>query len=91
MDDPAQWLGFEVIWPHLMPSNIRECAEEEPRQLMVDRVRYLGKRGELQAARDLATDLDELWTNEILDADDEQVQVRVLRRGRTEELSGTVR
>ncbi|MEE1763054.1 FxSxx-COOH system tetratricopeptide repeat protein [Streptomyces sp. SP18BB07] len=73
VDDPAQWLGFEVIWPHLMPSNIRECAEEEPRQLMVDRVRYLGKRGELQAARDLATDLDELWTNEILDADDEQV------------------
>ncbi|UUU23387.1 FxSxx-COOH system tetratricopeptide repeat protein [Streptomyces sp. DSM 40750] len=72
VDDPAQWLGFEVIWPHLTPSKIRECAEEEPRQLMVDRVRYLGRRGELHAARTLATQLDEKWT-EFAEVDDEQI------------------
>jgi hypothetical protein len=73
VDDPAQWLGFEVIWPHLTPSNIRECSEEQPRQLMVDRVRYLWKRGELHAARTLATQLDEFWTTEFPDVNDEQV------------------
>ncbi|MFJ3226318.1 FxSxx-COOH system tetratricopeptide repeat protein [Streptomyces sp. NPDC086783] len=73
VDDPSQWPGFEVIWPHLTPSNIRECAEEEPRQLMVDRVRYLWKRGELHAARTLAAQLDEFWTTEFPDANDEQI------------------
>lgn len=73
VDDPAQWPGLEVIWPHLTPSKIRECTNEEPRQLMVDRVRYLGKRGELHAARTLATQLHELWTNEFGDRDDEQI------------------
>jgi tetratricopeptide (TPR) repeat protein len=73
VDDPAQWAGYEVIWPHLTPSNIRNCSEEQPRQLMVDRVRYLWKRGELHAARTLATQLDEFWTTEFPDANDEQI------------------
>ncbi|WP_200305259.1 FxSxx-COOH system tetratricopeptide repeat protein [Streptomyces adelaidensis] len=73
VDDPAQWPGLEVIWPHLTPSNIRECTKEEPRQLMVDRVRYLGRRGELHAARTLATKLHELWTDAFGDRDDEQI------------------
>ncbi|MEU1039630.1 FxSxx-COOH system tetratricopeptide repeat protein [Streptomyces sp. NPDC005551] len=73
VDNPAQWPGFEAIWPHLVPSNVRECAEEEPRQLMVDRIRYLWKRGELHAARTLGTQLNEFWTTEFPDADDEQI------------------
>ncbi|MFF6780931.1 FxSxx-COOH system tetratricopeptide repeat protein [Streptomyces sp. NPDC012510] len=73
VDDPWQWPGLEVIWPHLTPSGIRECTKEEPRQLMVDRVRYLGRRGELHAARTLATQLHELWTTEFGDRDDEQI------------------
>jgi len=73
VDDPAKWPEFEVIWPHLVPSNIRECAEEEPRQLMVDRMRYLWKRGELHLARTLGTQLNEFWSNEFPDSNDEQV------------------
>ncbi|BBC34612.1 hypothetical protein SGFS_059060 [Streptomyces graminofaciens] len=73
VDDPLQWPGFEVIWPHLTPSNIRNCSEEEPRQLMVDRVRYLWKRGDLHAARTLSTQLNEFWTTEFPDANDEQI------------------
>ncbi|MEU1273826.1 FxSxx-COOH system tetratricopeptide repeat protein [Streptomyces sp. NPDC005799] len=73
VDDPAQWPGFEVIWPHLVPSQIRECAEEEPRQLMVDRMRYLWKRGELHVARTLGTQLNEFWSTEFPDSNDEQI------------------
>ncbi|WP_406217784.1 FxSxx-COOH system tetratricopeptide repeat protein [Streptomyces canus] len=73
VDDPAQWPGFEVIWPHLAPSRIRECAEEEPRQLMVDRMRYLWKRGELHLARTLGTQLNEFWSTEFADSNEEQI------------------
>ncbi|WP_060906744.1 FxSxx-COOH system tetratricopeptide repeat protein [Streptomyces scabiei] len=73
VDDPAQWPGLEVIWPHLTPSNIRSCTQDEPRQLMVDRVRYLNRRGELQAARTQAIQLHELWTDAFGDRDDEQI------------------
>ncbi|CAM5441149.1 MULTISPECIES: FxSxx-COOH system tetratricopeptide repeat protein [Streptomyces] len=73
VDDPAKWPEFEVIWPHLVPSNIRECAEEEPRQLMVDRMRYLWKRGELHLARTLGTQLNEFWSTEFADSNDEQI------------------
>jgi tetratricopeptide (TPR) repeat protein len=73
VDDPAKWPEFEVIWPHLVPSNIRECAEEEPRQLMVDRMRYLWKRGELHLARTLGSQLDEFWSTEFPDSNDEQI------------------
>lgn len=73
LDDPAQWPGYEVIWPHLTPSNIRNCSEEDPRQLMVYRVRYLWKRGDLHAARTLSTQLNEFWSGEFPDATDEQI------------------
>ncbi|WP_055712790.1 FxSxx-COOH system tetratricopeptide repeat protein [Streptomyces torulosus] len=73
LDDPAQWPGFEVIWPHLTPSNIRNCSEEDPRQLMVYRVRYLWKRGDLHAARTLSSQLNEFWSGEFRDANDEPV------------------
>ncbi|WP_405819306.1 FxSxx-COOH system tetratricopeptide repeat protein [Streptomyces sp. NBC_01390] len=73
VDDPTEWPKFEAIWPHLVPSNVRECSEEEPRQLMVDRVRYLSKRGDLHAARLLGTQLNEFWTTEFPDANDEQI------------------
>ncbi|MFF7263000.1 FxSxx-COOH system tetratricopeptide repeat protein [Streptomyces sp. NPDC008159] len=76
VDDPTQRPGFEMIWPHLTPSNIRECTEDEPRHLMADRLRYLWRRGELQAARDLATQLDELWTREFPVPDEHILNLR---------------
>ena len=28
INDPANWPGFELIWPHLAPSQAEECREE---------------------------------------------------------------
>lgn len=61
INDPANWPAFEMIWPHLGPSTAEECREEKPRQLLVDRVRYLWKRGELEPARVLAEQLLDGW------------------------------
>ncbi|MBP0448887.1 tetratricopeptide repeat protein [Kitasatospora sp. RG8] len=70
-DDPANWPAFEEIWPHLYPSQAHVCDESETRTLLIDRVRYLWKRGEMAQALDLGRSLEELWV-EKLGEDDRQ-------------------
>ncbi|WP_409000446.1 FxSxx-COOH system tetratricopeptide repeat protein [Streptomyces europaeiscabiei] len=60
-DNPDSWPLFETIWPHLQVSGVRDCDEPEPRRLLIDRVRYLWKRGGFTAAAQLAQDLLEQW------------------------------
>ncbi|MFE9629714.1 FxSxx-COOH system tetratricopeptide repeat protein [Streptomyces sp. NPDC006463] len=71
IDDPESWPRFNMIWPHLTPSEARFCREPEPRRLMIDRVRYLWKRGDFKAAYALGEELRETW-KETLDKDDLQ-------------------
>jgi hypothetical protein len=61
-DNPENWPRFDLIWPHLTPSEAAECIEEDTRQLLMDRLRYLWKRGELELALRFGKDLAELWT-----------------------------
>ncbi|MFC1405968.1 MULTISPECIES: FxSxx-COOH system tetratricopeptide repeat protein [Streptacidiphilus] len=62
IDDWASWPDFERIWPHLGPSLAQDCDESEVRQLLIDRVRYLWKRGELEVAQELGHRLEDAWT-----------------------------
>ncbi|GHF63173.1 hypothetical protein GCM10018790_46260 [Kitasatospora xanthocidica] len=71
IDDPANWPAFDDIWPHLGACTTYDCEEPRPRELLVDRVRYLWKRGELQRADSLCDSLVPLWTAK-LGADDPQ-------------------
>ncbi|WP_095934110.1 FxSxx-COOH system tetratricopeptide repeat protein [Streptomyces sp. Tue6028] len=61
IDDPETWARFAVIWPHLSASDARNCTEAPTRRLLIDRVRYLWKRGEFAGAQALAEDLLEHW------------------------------
>ncbi|GAA0390263.1 hypothetical protein GCM10009530_46870 [Microbispora corallina] len=61
VDDPDNWVRYDIIWQHLGPSRARECKEEETRQLLTDRVRYLWKRGDFEAARELGDFLADYW------------------------------
>jgi MinD-like ATPase involved in chromosome partitioning or flagellar assembly len=61
-DDPGNWPRYTWIWPHLMPSRAAECEDELTRQLLIDHVRYMWLRGDLDVGMNLATQLDELWT-----------------------------
>jgi MinD-like ATPase involved in chromosome partitioning or flagellar assembly len=70
-DDPENWPRYDEIWPHLTPSKASECGEEETRQLLIDRVRYLWKRGEFAASLAVGRRLEEAWT-EMLGPDDRQ-------------------
>jgi MinD-like ATPase involved in chromosome partitioning or flagellar assembly len=60
-DDPENWPRYDLIWPHLGPSEADECDEEETRQLLIDRVRYLWKRGEFDSALTFGHRLEEGW------------------------------
>ena len=75
-DDPANWPVFEQIWPHLTPSRAHDCDGAETRQLLIDRVSYLWKRGELDLARTLGQDLDEAWTARFGEADRQTLLLR---------------
>ncbi|MFC1443143.1 FxSxx-COOH system tetratricopeptide repeat protein [Streptacidiphilus sp. N1-10] len=76
-DDPRNWPQFELIWPHLGPSNAEYCDEPDTRGLLIDRVRYLWKRGELDRAEDLGRRLDAAWTEKLGDDDKQTLQLRL--------------
>ncbi|MFJ3712070.1 FxSxx-COOH system tetratricopeptide repeat protein [Streptomyces sp. NPDC090053] len=65
IDNPDTWPDFAPIWPHLGPSEARLCKDPETRRLMIDRVRYLWKRGDFATALALANDLREVWREEL--------------------------
>ncbi|MFJ4672590.1 FxSxx-COOH system tetratricopeptide repeat protein [Kitasatospora purpeofusca] len=73
-DDPANWPVFETIWPHLAPSGAEDCDDADTRQLLIDRVRYLRTRGDLDAALQLGRTLDTHWSTK-LGEDDRQTLV----------------
>ncbi|WP_443035282.1 FxSxx-COOH system tetratricopeptide repeat protein [Streptomyces sp. BE20] len=75
-DDPANWPAFDEIWPHLSPSKAHNCDEADTRQLLIDRVRYLWKRGELDRARDLGHALDDEWTRKLGENDRQTLLLR---------------
>jgi MinD-like ATPase involved in chromosome partitioning or flagellar assembly len=70
-DDPENWPRYDLIWPHLGPSRAEQCDEEETRQLLIDRVRYLWKRGEFDSALTFGHRLEETWLV-LLGSDDRQ-------------------
>ncbi|WP_082598028.1 MULTISPECIES: FxSxx-COOH system tetratricopeptide repeat protein [unclassified Kitasatospora] len=78
-DNPANWPRFEKIWPHLAPSRAQDCDERETRELLIDRVRYLWKRTDLDKARTLAEQLDATWTSR-LGGEQDEGEARHLRR-----------
>ncbi|RST18641.1 tetratricopeptide repeat protein [Streptomyces sp. WAC05374] len=71
IDNPETWPRFATIWPHLGTSEARYCKEPETRRLLIDRVRYLWKRGDWQTAGTLAEDLRDAW-RDMLGNDDLQ-------------------
>ncbi len=61
VDDPDTWPWFAVLWPHLEPSEAADCADPATRALLVDRVRYLWRRGDPGSALALARELGDRW------------------------------
>ncbi|MFJ9697381.1 FxSxx-COOH system tetratricopeptide repeat protein [Kitasatospora sp. NPDC101183] len=76
---PADWPVIEEIWPHLGASGVEECDQPEPRQLLIDRVRYLWRRGDHRHADDLAVALLPLWAEHLGENDPQHLRLRFQR------------
>ncbi|WP_214325435.1 FxSxx-COOH system tetratricopeptide repeat protein [Nonomuraea sediminis] len=64
-DDPEMWALYDQIWPHLEPSQAVGSSREETRQLLLDRVRYLWQRGELEEGVEFAGTVHRVWEDRI--------------------------
>ena len=64
-DDPENWPRYDLIWPHLSGSEAATCDFEDTRRLLIDRVRYLWKRGEYEEALDSGREFEEQWRRKI--------------------------
>jgi hypothetical protein len=64
-DDPDNWSRYGLIWPHLMPSRAPDCEDERTRQLLIDYVRYLWLRSDLDVGLSLAYQLEAQWVRKL--------------------------
>ena len=70
-DNPSNWHQYDLLWPHLGPSRAAECDDDDTRQLLIDRMRYLWRRRAFDEALSFGSRLAALWTGR-LGADDMQ-------------------
>ncbi|ASW54132.1 FxSxx-COOH system tetratricopeptide repeat protein [Plantactinospora sp. KBS50] len=61
VDNPETWRRFRAIWPHLEISRAVNCPDEGVRQLLIDRLRYLWRRGGLAQAEEFSLRVEAGW------------------------------
>lgn len=61
VDDPQTWRRYRAIWPHLRPSEAMWSADTQVRQLLIERVRYLRQRDDLERGKRRAEEIQRAW------------------------------
>jgi tetratricopeptide (TPR) repeat protein len=61
VDDPQTWRRYRAIWPHLSPSGAMWSADTLVRQLLIERVRYLRQRDDLERGKRRAEEIQRAW------------------------------
>ena len=61
VDDPQTWRRYRAIWPHLSPSGAMWSADTQVRQLLIERVRYLRQRDDLERGKRRAEEIQRAW------------------------------
>ncbi|MFC7385233.1 FxSxx-COOH system tetratricopeptide repeat protein [Sphaerisporangium rhizosphaerae] len=76
VDNPVNWSRYDEIWPHLGPSKAADCDDEETRRLLIDRVRYLWRRGEFESSLEMGNRLEQTWNVKLGRGDRQTVHLR---------------
>jgi tetratricopeptide (TPR) repeat protein len=79
VDDPDSWPRFRMLWSHLDASGAAACPEESVRSLLIDRVRYVWRRGTVVQAEREARRILAGW-HALLDDLGEDADLLALRR-----------
>ena len=61
VDDPQTWRRYRAIWPHLRPSEAMWSADTRVRQLLIERVRYIRQRDDLERGKRRAEEIQRAW------------------------------
>jgi len=61
VDDPQTWPKYRQIWPHLRPAEVEQSVKEQVRELLLDRVRYLRLRDDLEPGNRRALTVERTW------------------------------
>jgi tetratricopeptide (TPR) repeat protein len=81
-DNPVSWDRFRMIWPHLEVIRATTCQDGAVRQLMIDRVRYLWRRGDLEQGISFGERVAQTWRDllktEMAEADREALRLQIL-------------
>lgn len=78
VDDPATWSRYQLIWPHLEPTEVVASGDERVRQLTIDRIRYLNIFGDYARAVTEGNKAAADWER-MLEAEKEPAAARTLR------------
>jgi tetratricopeptide (TPR) repeat protein/CO dehydrogenase nickel-insertion accessory protein CooC1 len=69
VEDPATWASFRPLWPHLGASEASSCTDESVRALLVDRVRYLWRRGDYTQGENFGLEVAATWQQRLSELD----------------------
>jgi hypothetical protein len=62
VDDPQTWPRYRLIWPHLTPSGAMRSTDNTVRDLLIERVRYLWRRDDLERGSRRGKEIEDAWT-----------------------------
>lgn len=79
VDDPQTWPRYRLIWPHLNPSGAMWSEDQQVRELLIERVRYLRQRDDLERGRRRAEEIQGAWRTMLARGPDPEM-ARALRR-----------
>lgn len=78
VDDSATWSRYQLIWPHLEPTEVVASSDERVRQLIIDRIRYLNIFGDYARGVAEGSKAAMRW-EKMLDTEEELEAARTLR------------
>ncbi|BCJ39483.1 hypothetical protein GCM10010168_62690 [Actinoplanes ianthinogenes] len=65
VEDPALWERFRLLWGHLDGSRPEGCPDDDVRQLVIDRVRYIYLVGSFRQGLEYAVRADQAWSDRL--------------------------
>jgi MinD-like ATPase involved in chromosome partitioning or flagellar assembly/tetratricopeptide (TPR) repeat protein len=73
VDDSQTWPRYRMIWPHLTPSGAMWSADTAVRELLIERVRYIWIRDDLDRGLRRAREIERAWTTMLAGRPDPEV------------------
>ncbi|TDB72049.1 FxSxx-COOH system tetratricopeptide repeat protein [Micromonospora sp. KC723] len=79
VEDPALQERLRILWPHLDGSDAVSCSDDNVRQLVIDRIRYIYLNGGYAQGEQYARQADKIWSTRLGELSPDSPAHRALR------------